>query len=97
MIRTGKQDGWLDAPQDALDSWASFNGVLMRGVTVKPVPSKGLAVIACSSIDENAEPLMTVPRELVLSIENIVLLSKADRDLREVLEALGDFGKVKLQ
>lgn len=44
------------------------------------------------STDEG--PLMTIPRELVLSLERVKLYAQADRDLHEVLSAMGDFGRV---
>lgn len=40
------------------------------------------------------EPLLVVPKELIISRQNIELLAKSDRHLREVLEATGDFGRV---
>lgn len=41
------------------------------------------------------EPLLVVPKELIISRANIELLARSDRHLREVLEAIGDFGRVR--
>jgi hypothetical protein len=52
-------------------------------------------VIATRELKETGvEPLLVVPKDLIISRENIELLAKADRHLRELLEALGDFGRV---
>lgn len=38
---------------------------------------------------------MVVPRELILSRENIDVFAKSDQHLKEVLDSLGDFGRVR--
>ena len=38
--------------------------------------------------------LMTVPSEVVLSLENVWIYAKSDRYLRQVLEATGDYSRV---
>jgi hypothetical protein len=38
--------------------------------------------------------MLVVPKELIISRQNIELLAKADHHLREILEALGEFGRV---
>jgi hypothetical protein len=35
-----------------------------------------------------------VPRDLILSQEQVLEQAKVDRDFRELLESLGDFGRV---
>lgn len=39
-------------------------------------------------------PLMTIPKELVLSLERVKMFALADRDLSEILEVMGDFARV---
>lgn len=95
MIRQGKTNGWLQAPPDLIRSWSAFNGVQCNATAFATIEGKGLAVVAESNLGPNAPmPLMTVPKELALSLENVHLLAKSDSHLRAVLDALGDFGNV---
>jgi hypothetical protein len=98
MIRTGRARGWLKQPIDALPAWAAFHGVSFNGVKVGPLPGleeRGSTVIAARDLHGgNVEPLLVVPKDLIISRQNIDLLAKADRHLRELLDALGDFGRV---
>ncbi|CAO2651989.1 Nn.00g002720.m01.CDS01 [Neocucurbitaria sp. VM-36] len=97
MIRRGRTEGWLKQPIDALPRWATFHGVVFNGVKIGPLPGfeeRGSTVIANRDLEGGkTEPLLVVPKELIISRQNIELLAKADRHLRDVLEALGDFGR----
>ncbi|KAF2087321.1 SET domain-containing protein [Saccharata proteae CBS 121410] len=98
MIRRGRAEGWLKLDIGALKPWAKLNNVQFNGITVGPLPGleqNGSTVIAerdLSGGDE--EPLMRIPRDLVLSLEGVREYAKSDRHLREVLEALGEFGQL---
>jgi len=99
MIRDGKEQGWLKLPIETLQSWALFNDVNFNGVTVgsqEGHEDRGSTVIARQdlSADTSNAPLMIVPRDLILSTERVREHAKYDRDLREVMEALEDFGRV---
>jgi hypothetical protein len=39
---------------------------------------------------------MAVPRSLILSLESIEEMSKADKHLHQLLQELGDFGRVSV-
>ena len=97
MIRRGRADGWLKEPVQGLPTWATFHGVKFNGIKVGPLPGyeeRGSTVIAERNLTgETEQPLMTIPKELILSRENIDILAKSDQHLREVLQALGDFGR----
>ena len=97
MIRRGRKEGWLREPVEGLPAWASFHGVKFNGIKIGPLPGyedRGSTVIADRDLDGDTElPLMTIPKELILSKENIELLAKSDHHLRDVLHALGDFGR----
>ncbi|KAF1983927.1 SET domain-containing protein [Aulographum hederae CBS 113979] len=97
MIRRGRADGWLRLPVAALKPWASFNGVKYDGIRVAPLAGyedRGSTVIAERRLEGGSEgPLMVVPRDLVLSLEFVQSQLKVDKNLREALEALGDFGR----
>jgi hypothetical protein len=100
MIRDGKQQGWLFLPVDTLPVWAAFNSVSFDGVNIGPLPGKedrGSTVIAKRSLKGHDEPpLMTIPRDLILSLDRIQEHAKSDSDFRAVLEGLDEFGRVGL-
>jgi hypothetical protein len=98
MIRDGKQQGWLSLPVDTLPIWAAFNSVAFDGVNIGPLPGKedhGSTVIAKRSLKGGHEhPLMTIPRDLILSLDRIHEHAKSDSDFRAVLDGLDEFGRV---
>jgi len=97
MIKSGRAEGWLRRPVDTLPTWANFHGVAFNHVSIGPLPGfegRGSAVIADGElIGGKAEPLLVVPKELIVSRQNIDLFAKSDHHLRELLESLGDFGR----
>ncbi|KAJ5553586.1 hypothetical protein N7494_002964 [Penicillium frequentans] len=90
-------------PLGALLAWLRLNGIVTNGVAVQRVGSaeseadKGNAILATANNSnkdpDNQQTLLQIPRDLVLSLESVHDYSKSDRDLREVLEAVGDFGR----
>ena len=77
------------------NSWARINQIELDGVEVSPAPTgKGSGVFATNHLSDENAILMTIPRELLLSLDNVWIYAKADRDLREVLEAVGDYARV---
>lgn len=98
MIRDGKIQGWLSLPVDSLPAWATLNDVSFDGVSIGPLPGKedrGSTVIAKRSLKGGLEPpLMTIPRDLILSLERIHQHAKSDSDFRAVLDGLDEFGRV---
>lgn len=99
MIRTGRAEGWLKQPIETLPKWAAFHGVSFNGIKVGPLPGledRGSTVIADRELEGGkVEPLLVVPKELIISRQNIELIAKSDHHLRELLEATGDFGRVR--
>lgn len=96
-------------PIEAIPAWARLNGVSLSGVAFRRLQSedgtdKGNAVVAteqrCNGdpVGEDSHPeiLIGVPSDLVLSLESVGTYAKSDRYLRGVLEAVGDFGRVRL-
>ena len=98
MIRRGRSEGWLKLSTSALRPWAEFNDVRFNAVSVGPLPGfehRGSTVIAERDlVGSNEEPLMIIPRDLVISLEAVRVHAKSDQHLREVLDALDDFGRV---
>ena len=99
MIRRGKTEGWLQLPQNTFVSWATLNDVTFDRTVPGDIPGRGGALLAKE--DPNAEEdssnvLLTVPKDLILSLERVQDHAKVDKDFREVLQSLGDFGRVGL-
>jgi hypothetical protein len=99
MIRRGKAEGWLTIPSDAVLPWAMLNDVEFNKSVPGIVSGRGGALLAKEDVqvsEGQAEltVLLTVPKDLVLSLERCQEQAKFDRDYREVLESLGDFGRV---
>lgn len=99
MIKRGRHEGWLKQPIDALPTWATFHGVTFHSIKIGPLAGfeeRGSTVIAQKELEgSSVEPLLVVPKELIISRANIELFAKSDHHLREVLEAIGDFGRVR--
>ena len=99
MIRRGRTEGWLKQPIDAFSIWAEFHGVKFGAVKIGPLPGfehRGSTIIANRSlVGGDEEPLMVVPKELIVSRQNIDLIAKSDLHLKELLDAVGDFGRVR--
>lgn len=98
MIIEGKTEGWLHLPIETLPTWAAFNNVLFHRIKVGPQKGRedrGSTVVARQSLHDSDEgPLMTVPKDLILSLERIQEHAKSDSDFRTVLEGLSEFGRV---
>ena len=81
-------------PIDTLPMWAKVNQVEFRGVSVQAIPSKGHGLAVSAQADEENALLMTVPKDLILTLENVWVLARADKQLHQVLEAMGDYARV---
>ncbi|KAG8526785.1 uncharacterized protein KY384_008214 [Bacidia gigantensis] len=80
---------------DHLDAWAHLNNVKFNGVKVSSTfTERGSVLIATRQLSDENPILLTVPRELVLSLENVWVYAKCDKHLTQVLEAVGDWAKV---
>ncbi|KAL2004113.1 hypothetical protein VTN02DRAFT_6577 [Thermoascus thermophilus] len=93
-------------PIEALPAWAKLNGITFNGVAFQRFRSedgtdKGSGVVATESKfggdpeneDTKPEYLITVPRDMVLSLGLVENYAKSDRYLKEVLDAVGDYGR----
>ncbi|KAL1885435.1 hypothetical protein Plec18167_000929 [Paecilomyces lecythidis] len=93
-------------PIEALPAWARLNGISFNGIAFERFRSedgtdKGSGVVATEekyngdpeSEESKPEFLITVPSDMVLSLGLVQNYAKSDRYLREVLEAVGDYGK----
>ncbi|CAG8286530.1 unnamed protein product [Penicillium salamii] len=91
-------------PIETLPAWQHLNGVVLTGVSFQKLgfdehgADKGSGIVATepkssSENDPKPEILLQIPGDLVLSLETVQNYAKSDRDLRDVLEPMGDFGR----
>jgi len=98
MIRRGRAQGWLKLPVSAIKPWADVNGIDFNGMKVGPLAGfeeRGSTIIAQRAVEGGEDtPLMTIPQEFVLSLEYVEGQAKVDQNLRQLLAAIGDYGRV---
>ncbi|KAI9764238.1 MAG: hypothetical protein M1840_008628 [Geoglossum simile] len=89
-------------PLSAHLAWSKLNSVELNAVEIQHVGGspvdKGLAVVASQDLGDRLdcgppEVLIRIPRELILSAEMVAGWAKVDGCLRDVLMAVGAFGK----
>lgn len=80
-------------PINDLTAWARINNIELLGVKVS-TGHNGSGVVTTVEESETDAVLMTVPQELVLSLDNVWIYAKSDRHLMQVLEALGAYSRV---
>lgn len=85
-----KKDTWKI---EQLLPWTELNNVELNGVAIAE-GVHGSGIFATKDLDEK-QTLMTVPQELVLSLENVWVCAKSDSHLLQILENLGDFSRVR--
>ncbi|KAK0337554.1 hypothetical protein LTR02_016122 [Friedmanniomyces endolithicus] len=96
MISEGKAAGWLQLPPEVFLPWAKLNDIAFFHVLPGTSMGKGGALLASNDVNSNdgtPQALMTVPRRLILSLERVMEYANVDKDFREVLENLGEFGR----
>ncbi len=80
-------------PVDDLTPWARINNIEFIGVEIR-TGHRGSGVVTTVEKSESDALLLTVPQELVLSLDNVWIYAKSDRHLLQVLEALGAYSRV---
>ncbi|GAM42862.1 hypothetical protein TCE0_044f17217 [Talaromyces pinophilus] len=86
-------------PIEALPTWARLNGIKFNDIEFAKLEF-GSGIVAktdkeyssAQETEEKPEILMSVPPDMVLSLDLVHELAKSDPYLRGVLEASGDFG-----
>lgn len=92
-------------PLRTLPAWQRLNGIVLYGIEFQQLGSdengadKGSGIVATESkssseSDTNPEILLQIPSDLIISLETVQNHAKSDPYLRDVLEAIGDFGRV---
>lgn len=98
MISRGRRESWLRQPTSSIQFWAHLNDITFHDITCGPSPahpSRGMGLIATRDLHGGQEgPLLVVPRTMVLTLETVWETAKWDGALKEVLEAVGYYGRV---
>ena len=89
-------------PIEEFEAWAKFNGVKFNSTRVERITTsdgqyKGAGVFATEDVEKTHDHdavLLSVPHDLVLSKDLVEDYTKSDGHLREVIEAVGEFGWV---
>jgi hypothetical protein len=89
-------------PIEQLEAWAKLNGVRFNHTRVERITTpdgqqKGAGVFITEDFETTPDHeaiLLSVPHELILSKDLVHDYAKSDVHLREVLEAVGEFGRV---
>lgn len=76
-----------------LTDWLTTYGVSLHAVEVQKT-TFGSGIVAVRAIPDGDEPMIHVPANLVLSSNYVWKQAEKDPQLKEVLEALGEFAKV---
>ncbi|KAL9034528.1 MAG: hypothetical protein Q9180_005354 [Flavoplaca navasiana] len=79
-----------------LEKWANLNDIQHNGICIDTAgDDKGKRIVASSKVEssQNHDLLITVPPQLILSLETVWIYAKSDRHLLEVLEAVGDYSR----
>ena len=82
-------------PIDQLGAWARLNNIEINGLRISTLQgNRGSGLVATAERPMNTPLLMTIPNDLVLSLENVWLYAKSDKHLHQALEATGDYSRV---
>ena len=79
-------------PLGSFPAWARLNDVATTNVKLQDIQGKGFGLIADAELgnqESDTEPLMKIPRDLVLSAEAVDEYAKVDQNFRQLLEAVG--------
>ncbi|KAL9137777.1 MAG: hypothetical protein Q9175_001016 [Cornicularia normoerica] len=81
-------------PIDQLGAWIRLNNVKFNGVKITALQgNRGSGLVTTAERSTDNPLLMTVPNDLVLSLETVWVYAKSDKHLRQVLEATGDYSR----
>ena len=81
-------------PISSLSPWCELYNVRFSGAKVEETEGKGYGLVAERDLSNEVAKsgnlaLLSVPRELVLSAEAVVEYAKVDRNLKQLLDAVG--------
>ncbi|RWA05947.1 hypothetical protein EKO27_g9158 [Xylaria grammica] len=79
-------------PLSNLPAWCMLNNITFTGVKAIDTEAQGLGLIAENDLDgknDELPPLLTIPKELILSAAGVEEYAKENKDFRQLLDAAG--------
>ncbi|GAW17112.1 hypothetical protein ANO14919_065620 [Xylariales sp. No.14919] len=79
-------------PLSNLPAWCMLNNITFTGVKATDTEAQGLGLIAENDLDgknDELPPLLTIPKELILSAAGVEEYAKENKDFRQLLDAAG--------
>ncbi|KKP00813.1 hypothetical protein THAR02_07068 [Trichoderma harzianum] len=80
---------------DAFPAWAALNSVEFANAEIRNIEGKGLGLVAKHDITDaghdasSSQPIIRIPRDLVLSTETVEVYAKIDRNFKQLFEVAG--------
>ncbi|PHH80149.1 hypothetical protein CDD80_2687 [Ophiocordyceps camponoti-rufipedis] len=73
-------------PPDAFPAWARLNGLVLDGIQLRHVDDRGLGLVLDDDAATIPDPLLRVPRDLVLRVGDY---ANVDANFKQLLETVG--------
>lgn len=98
IVRRGKDEGWLHLDVHGVQKWATASGIKFTNASPAHIPGRGIGLVAdrkiTSELGQKPCQILELTEELVLSLEAVKQHASFDQDFREILESIGEFGRV---
>lgn len=88
LIQRGKAEGWLHLGVEQTQEWARLSGISFSAASATRIPGRGIGLTADRDLTA-PEEVVSVPDELVLSLDTIKQHAQFDTDFRELFDSLG--------
>lgn len=88
LIQRGKSEGWLHLDVVQTQQWARLSGMSFNAASATHIPGRGIGLTANRDLAAPVE-ILSVPEDLVLSLDTIKQHAQFDSDFRELFESLG--------
>lgn len=88
LFQRGKAEGWLHLDLAQTQEWARMSGISFSAASATRIPGRGIGLTADRDLTAFAE-VLSVPEDLVLSVDAIKQHAQFDSDFRELFDSLG--------
>jgi hypothetical protein len=88
LVQRGKVEGWLHLDVAQTQEWARMSGISFSAASATSISGRGIGLTADRDLTAFAE-VLSVPEDLVLSVDTIKQHAQFDSDFRELFDSLG--------